>query len=333
MLLRYILKRVLQLIPLLIIISIFTFIIIQLPPGDFLTTYIERLSGTGSGVSQEVIDNLERQYGLDKPVLTQYFIWMKNIITKGDLGKSFLWDKPIIDVIGGYLGMTMLISLLTLIFIWLTAIPIGIYSATHQYSKFDYIFSFFGVIGLAIPGFLVALVLIYILFSKAGISITGLYSSEFQTGSWSLAKILNMLPRLGLSVFLIGIPNLAGMLRITRGMMLDELGKQYVITARSKGLKENKLIFKYPVRMAINPLISTIGWMLPALIGGEVIISIVLNLPTTGPVLLRALETQDMYLAGSFLFFISMLTVLGTLLSDILLAIVDPRIRLGGKSG
>ncbi|MBA7565497.1 Nickel transport system permease protein NikB [subsurface metagenome] len=332
MLLRYITKRILQLIPLLIIISIVTFIIIQLPPGDFLSVYIQRLRGMGAEVTDELIETLKKQHGLDKPVIIQYFIWVKNIITKGDLGGSFLWHKPVTEVIGGYLGMTMLISLLSLIFVWLTAIPIGIYSATHQYTPLDYIFTFFGIVGLAVPGFLVALVLIYVLFSKAGITIIGLFSSEFQTESWSLAKILNMLPRIGLSVFLIGIPSVSWLFRITRGMMLDELGKLYVITARTKGLEEKRLIFKYPLRMAINPLISTIGWMLPALISGEVIISIVLNMPTTGPMLLKALQTQDMYLAGGFLLLVSTLTIVGTLLSDILLAVVDPRIRLGGKS-
>lgn len=332
MLLRYIAKRILQLIPLLILVSIVTFTIIQLPPGDYLSTYIERLRGTGTEISQELVESMKGQYGLDRPVYMQYFIWMKNMITKGDLGKSFLWNKPVAKIIGSYLGMTILISLLSLLFVWLTAIPIGIYSATHQYTPFDYIFTFFGIAGLAVPGFLVALVLIYLLFSKAGISVTGLFSPEFQNEPWSLAKILNMLPRMGLSIFLISIPNLAGMFRTIRGMLLDELGKQYVITARAKGLGEMRLIFKYPVRMAINPLISTIGWMLPALISGEIIISIVLNMPTTGPVLLRALMAQDMYLAGSFLFFISMLTIIGTLLSDVLLAVVDPRIRLGGKS-
>lgn len=332
MLLSFITKRILQLIPLLVAISIIVFTIIQLPPGDFLTTYIQQLELSGTEVSKAAVENLKKQYALDKPAYMQYFIWIKNIITRGDFGRSFQWNRPVAEVIGARLGMTMLVSFLTLLFVWLVAIPIGIYSATHQYSVFDYIFTFFGFIGLAVPGFLIALVLIYLIFINTGVSITGLFSPEFQNAAWNWAKFMNMLPRLGLVIFVIGMTSMAGLIRTTRAMMLDELQKQYVITARAKGVAEKKLLFKYPVRMAINPLISTIGWTLPGLISGEVIVSIVMNMPTTGPVLLRALMTQDMYLAGSFLLIISVLTVTGTLLSDILLAVVDPRIRFGGVS-
>lgn len=332
MLLGYIIKRIFQLIPLTIAISVIVFVIIQLPPGDFLTTYIQQLELSGTEVNKSAVENLKKQYALDKPEYIQYFIWIKNIVTKGDLGRSFGWNRPVSEVIGNRLTMTMIISLLTLFFVWLIAIPIGIYSATHQYSLFDYIFTFFGFVGLAIPGFLIALILIYLIFIYTGVSVTGLFSPEFQNAPWGLAKFMNMLPRLGLAVFVIGIPSLAGLIRTTRAMMLDELQKQYVITARAKGVAERRLLFKYPVRMAINPLISTIGWTLPSLISGEVIVSIVLNMPTTGPVLLRALMTQDMYLAGSFLLIVSVLTIIGTLLSDILLAVIDPRIRFGGVS-
>jgi len=330
MLASFIARRVLQLIPLIIAISIICFIIIQLPPGDYLTTYIQQLELSGTEVSESAIENLKRQYSLDKPGYVQYLTWMKNIITKGDFGRSFQWNRPVAEVIGERIGMTMAISLATLIFTWVVAIPIGIYSATHQYSIFDYIFTFIGFIGVAVPGFLIALIAIYVVFTRTGLSITGLFSPEFQGAPWSWAKFVDMLPRIWLPILVIGMASTAGLIRTTRAMLLDELQKQYVITARAKGVAERKLLFKYPVRMAINPMISTIGWTLPGLISGESIVSIVLNLPTTGPILLRALMFQDMYLAGSFLLITSTLTIIGTLLSDILLAVVDPRIKFGG---
>ena len=330
MLLNYIIQRCLQLIPLLIAISIIIFIIIQLPPGDYLTTYIQQLKLSGTDVSLSAIENLKKQYSLDKPAYIQYFVWVTNIITKGDFGQSFQWNRPVSEVIGDRLGLTMLISIITLIFVWVVSIPIGIYSATHQYTAFDYIFTFIGFIGLAVPGFLIALFAIYFVFVNTGVALTGLFSPAFNGQPWSFAKFLDMLPRTWLPIFVIGMSSTAGLIRVTRGMMLDELQKQYVITARAKGVPETRLLFKYPVRIAINPLISTIGWTLPGIISGEAIVSIVLNMPTTGPVLLKALMTQDMYLAGSFLLILSVLTVIGTLLSDILLAFIDPRIRFGG---
>jgi peptide/nickel transport system permease protein len=330
--LNFIGYRLLQLIPLLIAITIIVFFIIQLPPGDFLTTYIQQLELAGNEVAEGTILNLKRQYALDQPMYMQYLIWMKNIIFEGDLGRSFQWNQPVSEVIGSRLAMTMIISVISLIFVWGVAIPIGIYSATHQYSVMDYVFTFIGFIGLAVPGFLIALILLYAVFVHTGVAITGLFSPEFVDAPWSWAKFLNMLPRIWLPIVVIGMSSTAGLIRITRGMLLDELSKQYVITARAKGVSERKLLFKYPVRMAINPLISTIGWTLPAIISGEAIVSIVLNTPTTGPILLRALMFQDMYLAGSFLLILSVLTVIGTLLSDILLAAVDPRIRFGGVS-
>ncbi|WP_054026282.1 ABC transporter permease [Bacillus sp. FJAT-28004] len=328
--LNYIGNRVLQLIPLLIAISIIVFFIIQLPPGDFLETYIQQLELSGTAVDEGTILNLQRQYGLDQPFIMQYLIWMKNMLLEGDLGRSFQWNLPVSEVLGDRLLLTMVISVISLIFVWIVAIPIGIYSATHQYSILDYVFTFIGFIGLAVPGFLIALLILYVVFVNTGVSITGLFSPEYVDAPWSMAKVLDMLPRLVLPVVLIGMSGTAGLIRVMRGMLLDELSKQYVITARAKGVEEGKLLYKYPVRMAINPLISTIGWTLPALISGEAIVSIVLNTPTTGPILLRALMFQDMYLAGSFLLILSVLTVLGTLLSDILLAWLDPRIRFGG---
>lgn len=330
MLLNYITKRLLQLIPLIIAISVIVFVIIQLPPGDYLTQYIRRLELSGTDVDKSSILNLQKQYGLDKPASVQYLMWVRNIVLHGDMGRSFQWNLPVTEVIGGRIGLTMGISFLTLIFVWIVAIPIGIYSATHQYSVFDYIVTFFGFIGLSVPGFLIALVAIYFIFKTTGVALTGLFSQEFQSAPWSMAKFINMLPRIGLCLFVIGMSQMAGLIRTMRAMLLDELQKQYVITARSKGVLERTLLFKYPVRVAINPMISTIGWTLPGLISGETIVSIVLNMPTMGPIMLRSLMTQDMYLAGSFLLITSCLAIIGTLLSDILLAVVDPRIKFGG---
>ncbi len=332
MLLNYIGARLLQLIPLLIAITIIIFVVIQLPPGDYLTTYIANLERAGADVSESYVQNLRDRYGLDQPIYLQYFIWMKNIILQGDLGRSFQWEAPVTQVIGERIGITMFIAILTLLFTWLIALPIGIYSAIRQYSLFDYLFTFFGFIGLATPSFLIALLIVYVVFTTTGVSLTGLFSPEFQGEPWSIGKFFDMLPRLWLPIVVVGTASVAALIRVTRAMLLDELQKQYVITARAKGVSEHKLLFKYPVRVAINPLISTIGWTLPAIIGGEIIVSIVLNLPTTGPMLLRALQSQDMYLAGGFILIISVLTVIGTLISDILLAWLDPRIRFGGGS-
>lgn len=333
MLLNYILKRLLQLLPLLVAVSVLIFIIIQLPPGDYLTTYIIQLETSGMEVNQSEIINLTRQYGLDKPVYAQYFFWVKNIVTRLEFGRSFAWSQPVAHLLKQYLPATIMISLLSLVVTWLIAIPVGIVSATHQYSGFDYFFQFFGFIGMSCPAFLLALATVFLLFTLTGESFTGLNSAEYikQSGlSWG--KIVDMLPRLGLVVFIIAISQTAGMIRSLRAMLLDELQKQYVITARAKGVKEKRLLWKYPIRMAINPQVSTIGWVLPGLISGEMVVSTVLSLPTMGPVVRRALVSQDMYLAGSYLLIVSCLTIVGTLISDILLALVDPRIKFGGVS-
>lgn len=330
MLFNYIFKRVLQLIPLLIATSIIIFIIIQLPPGDYLTTYIIQQRNSGLEVNESTIINLTRQYGLDKPAYQQYFIWITNIVTRLDFGHSFQWQQPVKSILAERLPATIGIALLSLCVTWGIAIPIGIYSATHQYSVFDYVFIFIGFIGLAVPGFLLAITAVYFIFVGTGASLTGLFSPEYVNAAWSWAKFLNMLPRLGLLVLIIGLSQTAGMIRQMRAMLLDELQKQYVITARAKGLEESKLLWKYPIRLAVNPMVSTIGWILPGLVSGEMVVSIVLSMPTMGPVVRRALITQDMYLAGSFLLIVSVLTVVGTLVSDILLAIIDPRIRFGG---
>jgi peptide/nickel transport system permease protein len=326
--LGFIIRRLLLFIPLLFIVSIVSFVIIQLPPGDFLTSYIMQLRATGTDVSQETIQSLVKLYGLDQPMYVQYVTWIKNIILRGDFGRSFQWNKPVKEVIGERIALTVVISLLTICFTWIIAIPIGIYSAIHQYTLFDYFFTFVGFIGISVPGFLLALIILYVAHTY-GYNITGLFSQEFIESPWSIPKIIDMLKHIWVPIVIIGLSGTAGLIRVMRATLLDELRKQYVITARAKGVPERKLLFKYPVRLAINPLISTIGWMLPSIISGETLVSIVLNLQTTGPVLLRATMLQDMYLAGSFVLILSALTLTGTLISDILLAWVDPRIRYG----
>jgi peptide/nickel transport system permease protein len=328
--LKYIFSRILLAIPLLVAISILAFIVIQLPEGDFLSMYILQLKNSGTEVDEAEIMRLTHLYGMDKPMYVQYFIWMRNILTRGDFGRSFQWNKPVQEVIGERIALTATVSLLTIVFVWVVAVPIGIYSATHQYSLFDYLFTFLGFIGLATPGFVLALVIIWFSFSKLGISVTGLFSSEYTTAPWSLAKVIDMLKRIWVPIIILGISGTASIIRVMRGTLLDELKKQYVVTAKAKGLKNSVLLFKYPVRVAINPLISTIGWMLPSIISGETIVSIVMNLPTSGPIFLRSIMLQDMYLAGGFMLILSTLTIIGTLISDILLAWVDPRIRYQG---
>lgn len=330
MLLNFIIRRVLMLIPLLILVSIVSFIIIQLPPGDFLTVYISNLKASGVEVAEDEAARLRELYGLDKPLYIQYFIWIKNILLYGDMGRSFQWNRSVVDILKDRVPLSALISILSTFFVWVVAIPIGIFSALRQYSIFDYVFTFLGFIGLSVPSFLLALILMWILYSNLGISITGLFSPEFTTAPWSLAKVIDMFKHIWLPVIIIGVSGTAGLIRTMRANLLDELRKQYVITARAKGLPERRLIFKYPVRIAINPLVSTIGWMLPGIFSGETLVSIVLNIQTVGPVLLRAVMSQDMYLAGGITLILSTLTMIGTLISDILLAWVDPRIRYEG---
>lgn len=328
--LSFIVKRSLILIPLLILISIVTFVIIQLPPGDILTQIISAQMLSNTEVAQETIDRLTVQYGLDQPIYVQYFRWMSNLLLKGDLGWSFQWNQPVSKIIGERIALTAVISLLTTVFIWIVAVPIGIYSATNQYSLLDYAATIVGFIGLATPGFLLAMVVLWFVYVQFGVSIAGLFSPEYVQAPWSLGRVWDLLKHVWAPVIIIGLSGTGGLVRVMRGTLLDELKKQYVITARAKGLPETRLLFQYPVRVAINPLISTIGWMLPGIISGEVIVSIVLNLPTTGPLLWGALLAQDMYLAGSFMLILSALSVTGTLVSDILLAWLDPRIRYGG---
>jgi peptide/nickel transport system permease protein len=326
----YIARRVVTLIPILILISLVTFVVIELPPGDWVSYQIMNLRNSGIQVSQDEADRLTRQYGLDKPPAERYVRWITGMVFEGNFGWSFQWNRPVNDILGERIPLTMAISLASLFISWLIAIPIGIYSATHQYSAFDYIFTFIGFIGLATPGFLVALILAWVIFTTTGFSPLGLFSNEFLDAPWNAAKVADMLKHLILPLFIIGLSSTGVTIRVMRANLLDELKKQYVITARAKGLTELNLLWKYPVRMALNPIISTVGWVLPGLVSGELLVSIVLGLQTTGPLLLRAVLSQDMYLAGSIVMILSTLTVVGTLLSDILLAALDPRIRYGG---
>ncbi len=328
--LSYIIRRSLYMIIILLAVSVVSFIIIQLPPGDYLASYIESLRASGVRVSEEEIRSLERQYGLDLPVYVQYFKWMGNML-HGDFGRSFEWNEPVSKLIGERLMLTVSISILTLLFTYAVAIPIGIYSATHQYSIGDYTFTVVGFAGLATPNFLLALVLMFVFYKYFGLSAGGLFSIEYQLAPWSLGKVIDMLKHLPIPIIVIGTAGTASLIRIMRGCLLDELRKQYVITARAKGVSERRLLFKYPVRIAINPIISTIGWTLPAIVSGETITAIVLSLPTTGPLLFRALKSQDMYLAGSTIMFLTFLTLIGTFISDILLVWIDPRIRYEKK--
>lgn len=326
--LGFIARRVLYMIPTFIAVSIVAFMIIQLPPGDYLTTLVASMASQGETVDPEAMEALRVRYGLGEPVYVQYFKWMSNIFLRGDFGQSFEWNQPVIDLIWSRLTLTFLLSLSTLLFVWAVALPVGIYSAVRQYSLGDYTFTFLGFIGLAIPNFLLALVLMYVAFKYFNQSVGGLFSPEYQEAAWTWAKLKDLLAHLWIPIVIIGTAGTASLIRVMRANLLDELHKPYVVTARAKGLPEWQVIMRYPVRVALNPFVSTVGWVLPALISGEAIVSIVLSLPTTGPLLLRSLMSQDMYLAGSFILMLSTLTILGTLLSDILLALLDPRIRL-----
>jgi peptide/nickel transport system permease protein len=317
-------------IPTLLLISIISFVVIQLPPGDFLSSYVAQLSLEGDEVDEEIIAALERRYGLGQPIYLQYWKWITGIITRGDWGQSMEWEKPVKELIWERIGLTVVLSLTTLMFSWLVSIPVGVYSATHQYSMFDYLFSFISFIGRGTPGFLLALIVMWFAMSALGLNVGGLFSEEYILAPWSWAKVVDMFKHLWIPILILALGSTAGGIRITRANCLDELRKPYVTTARAKGVRENKLVWKYPVRVALNPFFSTVGWSLAGLISGSTLVAAVLSLQTTGPLMLRALTSQDMYLAGSFLLLLSTLTVIGTLISDILLAIVDPRIRLGG---
>ncbi len=326
--LAYIVQRVLVIIPMLIAISILSFAVIQLPPGDFLTSYVAQLRQEGDEVDEAELESLRQRYGLGQPVYVQYFKWIYGVLVKGDWGQSFEWQKPVSELIWERLGLTMALSMGALLVGWFVAIPVGVYSATHQYSWLDYLMTTFSFIGLGTPGFLLALIILYLVQRMLGVNVGGLFSDKYVLEPWSWPKVVDMLKHIWVPMLIVAVNGTAGNIRITRANLLDELNKPYVETARAKGVKEGALIWKYPVRVALNPFFSTVGWSLASLVSGVTLVAMVLSLPTTGPLLLRSLTSQDMYLAGSFLFLLSTLTVIGTLLSDILLAVVDPRIRL-----
>jgi peptide/nickel transport system permease protein len=326
--LQYIARRLLLMIPTLFAISLISFLIIQLPPGDYLTAYVAQLAEQGEVSDTAAIQAMRERYGLDQPAYIQYFKWLANLV-QGDFGYSMEWKQPVWDLLWERLALTFVISLATLLFTWVIAFPIGIYSAVRQYSIGDYLASFVGFLGLATPDFLFALVLMWIAFAVFGQSVGGLFSPEYLDAAWSVGKALDLLSHLWIPMLVLGTSGTAALIRIMRANLLDELHKPYVVTARAKGLSELRLLLKYPVRGALNPFISTVGWYLPTLVSGSIIVAVVLNLPITGPLLLRSLLSQDMYMAGSFIFMLSVLTVIGTLISDILLAWLDPRIRFG----
>ena len=329
--LTYIVRRLFTMIMTLVAVSALVFIIIQLPPGDYLTTYIAELESQGELIDPLKIEFLRQEYGLDKPMIEQYWIWVSGMV-QGDLGYSFEYELPVNDVVGDRLFLSFVLNFSTIMFIWIISFPIGIYSATHQYSWGDHGLTFFGFLGLATPNYLLALILLYFANVTFGTSIGGLMAEEYLNKPWSVDKMLSVFEHMWVPVIVIGTSGTAGMIRRLRANLLDELQKQYVITGRAKGLPPIKLLIKYPLRMSLNPFVAEIGNILPQVVSGSVIVSTVMSLPTTGPMLLHALQSQDMYLAGSFLIFLAMLTIIGMFISDLLLMVLDPRIRMGERN-
>ena len=324
---RYILQR-LALLPLLMVVYSFViFVIIQAPPGDFLTAYVATLASSGSSLSAEQIAAMRHQYGLDQPMIVQYFLWVQHLL-HGDFGLSLEYQRPNAELISEMLGLTLALALFSFVLTWVLAIPAGIYSATHPRSVGDHILTVINYIGVATPNFMLALILMWFAFAYFDVSVTGLFSPDYVNAPWSWGRVADLLEHIWLPALVLGIAGTARLSRIMRANLLDELNKPYVVTARAKGMKEWRLVLRYPVRLAFNPLVSTIGWYLPQLFSGSLIVATVMNLPNIGPLLLRALVNQDMYLAGGILLIYSFLTVVGTLVSDVLLALFDPRIRV-----
>jgi peptide/nickel transport system permease protein len=323
----YIGRRFMFMLLSLMLLSFVSFLIIELPPGNYAEMYIKRLEVSGTRVDESLLLNLKARYGYDQPFMTRYFNWITDIVTRGDFGISLLWDRPVLSLILDRLPFTIVLSFVTLLFTYAMAIPIGIYSATHQYSVGDYISIFVGFVGLAVPDFLLALVIMYVLLTQFGVSPGGLFSPEYVNAAWSVAKAWDLLQHLIVPIVIVGSAGTAGLIRVLRATLLDELSRDYVDTARMKGVPYWRAILKYPVRIAINPLLSTVGWLLPAIVSGSTIVAIVLNLPTVGPLLINALLAQDMFLAGGIIFILTVLTLIGTFLSDLILAASDPRIR------
>lgn len=326
--LQYILRRILLFIPTFFVISFVTFIVIQLPPSDYAETYVSSLVAQGATINaQEQLENLRNLYGIGEPVYVQYAKWMWGILSRGDFGISFQYMQPVGSIIWGRVWLTMAVTLGGVLVTWLIAFPVGIYSAVRQYSLGDYISTFLAFIGISVPSFLVALVIMYIYFKYLHTTIGGLFSSEMEKAPWSLAKAIDFLQHAWLPMVILGISSTGGLIRTLRANLLDEMRKPYVITARAKGLPEWKVVTKYPLRLALNPFISGVGFTLPLLVNGSIIISVVMNLPMVGSMLLTSLQAQDMYLAGSLIMITSLMTIIGVFLSDMLLAWVDPRIR------
>ena len=324
--LKYIVKRTLVLIPLLLALSGVVFVIIQLPPGDYLTTYINNLRSTGQQVTEDEIAALEARYGFDQPMYVQYMKWAQNLL-RGDLGYSFVYKRSVNSLIASRLPATITLSVVSVLLIWIIAFPLGFYSATHKYSLGDYAFTSVSFFGISVPEFLLAIIIMYLYFLTTRQYAGGLYSDEFAGQPWTWAKIVNMLQHVWIPLLIIAFTGTAGLFKTFRANLIDELNKPYVKTARAKGVGNMRLLIKYPVRIALIPFIATVGWLLPGLISGQTILAQVLSLPTVGPLLLTALQNQDMYLAGSIVFIMGVLSMIGTLVSDILLALTDPRIR------
>ena len=324
---RYIAQRLLLLPFLLLVYSFVIFVIIQAPPGDFLTTYVATLAASGSSIGADQIAALRHEYGLDQPFIVQYLYWLRELL-HGNFGLSLEYQRPNADLIREQLGLTVALALMSFVLTWLIAVPAGIYSATHRHTVLDHVLTVINYVGIATPNFMLALILMWLAFAYFGISVTGLFSPEFADAPWSVARFVDLLEHIWLPAMVLGIAGTARLTRIMRANLLDELNKPYVMTARAKGLREWRLVLRYPVRLALNPLVSTIGWYLPALFSGSLIVATVMNLPNIGPLLLRALINQDMYLAGGILLIYSFLTIVGTLLSDVALALIDPRIRV-----
>jgi peptide/nickel transport system permease protein len=314
--------------PFLLAISFLSFVLIQLPPGDYVTTYIATLAASNEVVDQNTAADLRNRFGLDQPMVVQYWKWISNIVLHGDFGLSFEWQQPVSELIWERMSLTLVLTFSTLLLTWGIALPIGMFSAVKKYSIGDYVVTFFSFLGLAVPSFLLALVLMYFAAVEFGQSVGGLFSEQYQNAPWNFDKFIDFLQHLWIPVVILGVSGTASLIRVMRANMLDELNRPYVTTARAKGLSEFTLLVKYPMRLALNPFISTIAWLLPNLVSGSIIVAIVMSLPTAGPLLLQSLMSQDMYLAGAFILLICALTVVGSLISDILLALVDPRIRL-----
>jgi peptide/nickel transport system permease protein len=310
-----------------VIYSFVIFVIIQAPPGDFLTAYVATLASSGSSLSAEQIAAMRHQYGLDQPMIVQYFLWVQHLL-QGDFGLSLEYQRPNAELISEMLGLTLALALFSFVLTWVLAIPAGIYSATHPRSVGDHILTVINYIGVATPNFMLALILMWVAFAYFDVSVTGLFSPDYVNAPWSWGRVADLLEHIWLPALVLGIAGTARLSRIMRANLLDELNKPYVVTARAKGMKEWRLVLRYPVRLAFNPLVSTIGWYLPLLFSGSLIVATVMNLPNIGPLLLRALVNRDMYLAGGILLIYSFLTVVGTLVSDVLLALIDPRIRV-----